>query len=145
MSDRFPKAAGQLKKGDHIVMKDKFPCKIQTLSVSKTGKHGHAKVAIMALDIFTNRKYEDAQPSTHNVWCPFVERVDYEVVNIEDDWIEAMAITEGTEDRQIRLPADEKMAEEITEFFEAGERSVIVNIVSALGQDHVMGYRTESM
>ena len=29
------------------------PCKIVEMSTSKTGKHGHAKVHLVALDIFT--------------------------------------------------------------------------------------------
>jgi hypothetical protein len=36
----------------------------------KTGKHGHAKATITALDIFTGRKYEDAMPTSRNVKAP---------------------------------------------------------------------------
>uniref|UniRef100_A0A673VL92 Eukaryotic translation initiation factor 5A n=1 Tax=Salmo trutta TaxID=8032 RepID=A0A673VL92_SALTR len=43
------------------------PCKIVEMSTSKTGKHGHAKVNMMGIDIFTNKKYEDLCPSTHNM------------------------------------------------------------------------------
>jgi translation elongation factor IF5A len=49
------------------------------MSTSKTGKHGHAKVNIVGLDIFTGKKYEDVFPSSHNVEVPFVDRVDYQV------------------------------------------------------------------
>ena len=31
------------------------PCKIVEMSTSKTGKHGHAKVHMVALDIFTGK------------------------------------------------------------------------------------------
>ncbi len=32
------------------------PCKIVEMSTSKTGKHGHAKVNMVAIDIFTGEQ-----------------------------------------------------------------------------------------
>ena len=44
-----------VKYGDHntFVHFQSRPCKIVEMSTSKTGKHGHAKVHLVALDIFT--------------------------------------------------------------------------------------------
>ena len=39
-------------------------------STSKTGKHGHAKAKIAALDIFTGKRLEDAMPTSHNMDAP---------------------------------------------------------------------------
>lgn len=55
------------------------PCKIVEMSTSKTGKHGHAKVHMVALDIFTGKKLEELSPSTHNMDVPNVKRTDYQV------------------------------------------------------------------
>ena len=56
------------------------PCKIVDMSTSKTGKHGHAKVHLVATDIFTGKKYEDLSPSTHNMDVPNVSRREYQLV-----------------------------------------------------------------
>ena len=56
----------------YMCIKDK-PCKVSAVSTSKTGKHGHAKCNFTAIDIFTNKKYEDIIPATHTahiLWCP---------------------------------------------------------------------------
>lgn len=58
------------------------PCKIVDMSTSKTGKHGHAKVHLVGLDIFSGKKYEDICPSTHNMDVPFVKREDYQVIDV---------------------------------------------------------------
>ncbi|CAJ1027286.1 hypothetical protein IOCL1545_000461000, partial [Leishmania shawi] len=65
-SKTYPLAAGALKKGGYVCINGR-PCKVIDLSVSKTGKHGHAKVSIVATDIFTGNRLEDQAPSTHNV------------------------------------------------------------------------------
>jgi len=50
-----------------------------------TGKHGHAKCAFVAVDIFTGKKMEDLSPSSHNVDVPHVSRTDYTLLDITDD------------------------------------------------------------
>ncbi|KZV94977.1 translation initiation factor eIF-5A [Exidia glandulosa HHB12029] len=54
----FPMQCSALRKGGHVIV---------DMSTSKTGKHGHAKVHIIASDIFTGKKLEDVSPSTHNM------------------------------------------------------------------------------
>lgn len=74
----FPKQCSALRKGEHVMIKGR-PCKIVEMSTSKTGKHGHAKVHLVAIDIFTGKKLEDICPSTHNMEVPFVKKREYMV------------------------------------------------------------------
>lgn len=77
----FPMQCSSLRKNGFVVIKGR-PCKIVDMSTSKTGKHGHAKVHLVALDIFTGKKLEELCPSTHNMDVPNVSRREYQLVSL---------------------------------------------------------------
>ncbi|CAB16195.1 Eukaryotic translation initiation factor 5A-1 [Schizosaccharomyces pombe] len=133
----FPMQCSALRKNGHVVIKGR-PCKIVDMSTSKTGKHGHAKVHIVALDIFNGRKYEDMSPSTHNMDVPVVKRDEYQLVNIDDGYLNLMT-TDGTTKDDVRLPEGE-LGNEIEEGFDEG-RDLIITVVSAMGEETALACR----
>lgn len=133
----FPLQCSALRKNGHVVIKGR-PCKIAEMSTSKTGKHGHAKVHLVAIDIFTNKKLEDLSPSTHNMDVPVVKRDEYQLVNIDDGFLNLMS-QEGNAKDDVKLPESE-VGEQIQQFFEDG-KDAIVTIVSAMGEEHALGVK----
>lgn len=142
-SATYPVQCSALRKGGYVMIKGR-PCKVMEMSTSKTGKHGHAKVHLVALDIFTSKKYEDLCPSTHNIDVPNVTRMDYTVISnqsfssllslllllqlidISDDGFATLMDDKGDTRGDLRIP-DAKLGDEIRELFAKDEGSVIVS------------------
>ena len=57
----------------------RITAQVVEVSISKTGKHGHAKANITGLDVFTGRKYVEISPTSHNMTAPTMFRSEYEV------------------------------------------------------------------
>jgi len=138
-SKTFPKQCSALRKNEFVVIKNR-PCKIVEMSTSKTGKHGHAKVHLVAIDVFTGKKYEDICPSTHNMDCPVVNRKEYTFVSIEDDFLSLMDDIGSTRE-DLKLPPGE-LGEEIKKKI-ANEESFLVNVLEAMGEEVVVGHKQE--
>jgi len=101
----FPMQCSSLRKGGFCVIKGR-PVKIMEMSTSKTGKHGHAKVHMVGIDIFTTKKYEDICPSTHNMEVPVVTRKDYQVLGMNDEFVELLEDNGGVKN-DLRAPSAE--------------------------------------
>merc|ERR1712072_313137 len=78
--------AGQIRKGGDIMIKGK-PCKVKDVSVSKTGKHGHAKCKFAASDIFTGNTCEELCPSTHSIDVPVVKKKDWSITGLDGEYV----------------------------------------------------------
>ena len=134
----YPRAAGDLKKGDFLLIGD-HPCRVLETSTSKTGKHGHAKSKIVAMDIFTNQKVEDVLPSSHNVDCPFVAKTEYQLVGIEGDYV-TFIDAEGTYREDLKLNDDDDFVEDLRKDFSNGN-SLTINVTAAMGREQIVGYK----
>ena len=142
-SEVIPMEAGQIRKGGYIVIKNR-PCKVVSVSTSKTGKHGHAKCNFVATDIFTGKKLEDIVPSTHGTTVPNVFRSEYTLLDITDeDYLSLM--DEGGETREdLKMPErPDELVKSIREGFDAGD-SLILAVVKAMGEEHVMACKKDT-
>jgi translation initiation factor 5A len=118
-----------------------FPCKVLSISVSKTGKHGHAKCNFTAVDIFTGKKLEDMIPSTHGTTVPIVNKSEWEIIDIDGDELTLMD-EGGNQKTDLNLPTyPEGLAEEIREAWSGGENSVVVTVQAAVGIEQVISYK----
>jgi len=136
-SATYPLQCSALRKNGHVVIKGR-PCKIVDMSTSKTGKHGHAKVHLVAIDIFTQKKLEDLSPSTHNMDVPNVTRTEYQLVNIDDGFLNLMT-NDGTSKDDVRIPEGE-LGDQIQAAFDDG-KDLLVNIVAAMGEEMCMSFK----
>jgi len=137
-SETYPQQCSALRKNGHVVIKNR-PCKIVEMSTSKTGKHGHAKVHLVGIDIFTGKKYEDICPSTHNMNVPHVKRKDYQLIDIDDGYLSLMDDNGETKD-DVKLP-DNDTGKEIMAKMDDG---VLVTILTAMGEEAAVGYKMQA-
>ncbi|XP_051873817.1 eukaryotic translation initiation factor 5A-1-like [Pristis pectinata] len=130
-SATYPMQCSSLRKNGYVILKGR-PCKIVEMSTSKTGKHGHAKVHMVGLDIFTSKKYEDICPSTHNVEVPNVKRNDYQLIGITDGYLSLM--TDNGEIREDLKLAEGDLGKEIQQKYEAGE-DLMITVQHAMNEE----------
>ena len=112
------------------------PTKVIDISTSKTGKHGHAKCHFVAVDIFTNKKVEELVPSSHNLEVPVVNRVEYTLLDIDEDDHMSLMADNGDTREDLKLPGGhdeaDKLADQIREGFDNG-KELVVTILQAMG------------
>ncbi|ORX89544.1 eukaryotic translation initiation factor 5A-2 [Basidiobolus meristosporus CBS 931.73] len=133
----YPMQCSALRKNGHVVIKGR-PCKIVDMSTSKTGKHGHAKVNLVAIDIFTGKKLEDVSPSTHNMDVPNVSRNEYSLIDIDGGFLSLM-LNDGSMKDDVKQPEGE-LGDKLEEDFNEG-KELLVTVISAMGEEAVISYK----
>jgi len=139
-SKTYPQQCSALRKGGHVMIKGR-PCKIVEMSTSKTGKHGHAKVHMVALDIFTGKKLEDICPSTHNMDVPNVVRKDLQLIDIDGDFLSLMDDMGETRD-DIKIPEGE-LGDEIKERF-GNDEGLLISVLAAMDEECAVAVKNQA-
>ncbi|KAE8748159.1 hypothetical protein FOCC_FOCC005162 [Frankliniella occidentalis] len=137
-SATYPLQCSALRKNGFVMLKGR-PCKVVEMSTSKTGKHGHAKVHLVGIDIFTGRKYEDICPSTHNMDVPNVKREEYQLTDISDDGYLSLMSDGGELREDLKIPEGELGVQLKTEF-DAG-KELLCTVMTAVGEECVIGIK----
>ncbi|RLG06761.1 MAG: translation initiation factor IF-5A [Thaumarchaeota archaeon] len=125
-----PAELGSLKVGHNIVI-DGEPCKIVELEKSKPGKHGAAKVRLVAIGIFDGVKRTMVGPADSRVEVPIIEKRSGQVVSIGD--MVSVMDNETYEILEVPMPSDEKLVEKLepgatVEYWKIMGRSMIVHV-----------------
>ncbi len=108
------------------------------MSTSKTGKHGHAKVHLVALDIFTGKKLEDLSPSTHNLEVPNVRRIEYTLLDIDDGYLNLFTADGETKD-DVKAPEGD-LGEKLQAAFDEG-KDLLVTVISAMNEEAAISFK----
>ncbi len=141
-SETIPMEAGQIRKGGLIMIKGE-PCKVSEVSVSKTGKHGHAKCNFVAYNIFNNKKLCDMVPSTHGTTVPIVTRTEYTLIDIGEDEFVSLLDDDGNTREDLSLPDyPENYKNEIKKAFDTGD-TLLVTVLKACGKEQIMSHKIE--
>ena len=75
--------ATEAKVGTNIIV-DGEPCTIKKMDVSKTGKHGHSKVRIEAVNIISGQKKVFVVPGHDKIEVPIVNKRKGQILSIGD-------------------------------------------------------------
>lgn len=98
--------ATSIKEGSFILI-DGVACKVVNTDTSKSGKHGHAKVRIVAIGLIDEKKREIVMPGHDNVEVPIIEKKTAQVLSVVGDKANVMD-TETYETFDLAIPADMK-------------------------------------
>src|SRR3989338_1350056 len=108
-------SVGTLKKGDTLII-DGAPCKITDTATSRPGKHGHAKVNLMAVGILDGKKRQMVMPGHDKIEVPIIEKKSAQILSLAGNTANVMDMeTYETFDMDIpeELKAEVKEGKEV--------------------------------
>ncbi len=84
-----PAELGSIKVGGYIII-DGEPCRVVSQDHFKPGKHGSAKVRLVAISILTNGKKSYVAPAESRVDIPMIDKRSGQVTSIMDGTVQIM-------------------------------------------------------
>jgi translation initiation factor 5A len=105
--------ANTLKEGRYLLAGDE-PCKILSIEHSKSGKHGHAKLRILAVGLFDGSKRSLVFPISTKVDVPMIDKKTGIVSAIMGNTLSVMDM-ESYNTLEMDMPQDEELKSKIVE------------------------------
>jgi len=102
---------GSLKEGSWINI-DGEPCQVVEVAHSKTGKHGSAKVRLVAMGLFDGVKRTVMNPVTARVEVPVIEKRSGQVISMAGSTLQLMDL-ETYEVFESPVPTDQDLAKRV--------------------------------
>ena len=104
MSDIIFSQLGDLKVGKYVMIEGE-PCRIVSMDKSKPGKHGAAKMNVVAISLFDSSKHSLMKSTDSDCEVPIVERKRAQVISIAGDSAQLMDL-ESYETFEVSVPED---------------------------------------
>jgi translation initiation factor 5A len=136
-----PIQASALRKGQHVILKER-PCKITDMSTSKTGKHGHAKVHFIGVDVFTGKKYEDICPSTHTMLQPVLVQSRFDLLDIDEDGYTSLMSETGETREDLMIPETD-VGKQLRTAFDEAEDDLVVTVLSWGDEELIISFQKQ--
>ena len=115
-----------LKKGQFVLI-DGVPCRVESVQVSKAGKHGAAKARLEAIGIFDRRRRSIVKPADDTVEVPIIQKKTAQVLAIIQDRAQLMDLTDFST-FEVKIPPEMKekvkQGEEITYYEVMGYKTI---------------------
>jgi translation initiation factor 5A len=127
-----PADLGSVKVGSYIII-DGEPCKVVSQDHFKPGKHGSAKVRLVAISIFTGSKKSYVAPAESRVDIPMIDKRSGQVTSITDSTVQIMDLATFEV-----LETPKPTAEEISELNGPLTPGAEVEYWSMMGRNKIM-------
>lgn len=82
-----------LKKGSFCII-DGDPCRVDSISSTKSGKHGASKTRVDAIGLFDGRRKSIVKPSDDKIDVPIINKKKAQVLAISGDRAQLMDLTD---------------------------------------------------
>jgi len=89
MGETVPKSVGTLQKGNYVVI-DGVASVVSDTQTSRPGKHGHAKVRLVATGMIDGKKREIVLPGHDNIDVPIIEKKTAQVLSVNNNTANVM-------------------------------------------------------